>query len=201
MIKIICGLGNPGQRYVNTRHNLGFMCIERLLKSRKIVASGSADWFNYHTIASESGEIVVVMPVTFVNRSGLAAVEALEMFDVEPSEFFVIVDDFNIPLGRVRLKHSGSAGGHNGLISTIESLETILFPRLRMGIGPLPENCREESSLIPEFVLGEFSVEDREIVDTMLEIGIGAVIEAIDNGLEPAISKFNNSDANPTPEN
>lgn len=200
MVKILCGLGNPGLRYENTRHNAGFDAIDRLAAKYPVVSSGRATWFEYRIVDAEGTGCILMRPLTFVNRSGLAAIEALEMFDTEPAQFFVIVDDFTIPLGQIRLKRSGSAGGHKGLISIIESLDSELFPRLRMGIGPLPDYCREDSERIPEFVLGVFSQTEREIVDKMIELGVEAVAECIGNGLEPAISKFNNRDVFPTPE-
>ncbi|MEZ5357450.1 MAG: aminoacyl-tRNA hydrolase [Candidatus Zixiibacteriota bacterium] len=200
MVNILCGLGNPGLRYQNTRHNIGFEAIERLTERYPVIESGRANGFAFQKIATTVDDWFLVKPETFMNRSGWAAVEALTMFNAEPAQLFVIVDDFNIPLGRIRLRRSGSDGGHKGLISIIESLETDCFPRLRLGIGPLPEYCRENTDLIPEFVLGTFSQSEREIVDKMITLGIEALVELIDHGLEPAIRQFNNRNVFPTPD-
>ena len=200
MVKIICGLGNPGRRYSETRHNLGFEVIERLKAAVPVCASGESDSFVYDLADATTGKIALIRPTTFVNRSGWAAQEALERFGAAPEEFFVIVDDFHLPLGRIRIRASGSAGGHNGLESIIEQLGTAEFPRMRCGIGPLPEWCLEDPKRIPDFVLDRFAPEERKIVDTMNEISVNAVREMIENGLDLAISRYNNTNANPTPE-
>ncbi|MCK5125320.1 MAG: aminoacyl-tRNA hydrolase [candidate division Zixibacteria bacterium] len=190
MVKIICGLGNTGDRYRHTRHNLGFDVIEHLLERVDIAESGSGRWFDYHRVVSDSSNIFLVLPTTYVNRSGRAVAEALEVFNVELSEFFVIVDDFNLSLGKIRLRKSGSAGGHNGLSSIIEELDSFDFPRLRCGIGPLPEICLEDSENIPEFVLGGFTAEESKIVDTMIESSVEATLEYFSNGFDAAIKKL-----------
>lgn len=200
MVNILCGLGNPGLRYENTRHNIGFDVVDRLSEKFPVIDSGLANRFEYRKIATADNDCILIKPDTFVNLSGEAAVAAMELFDAEPAQFFVIVDDFHLPLGRIRLRRSGSDGGHKGLISIIECLATDQFPRLRMGIGPLPECCREDTERISEFVLGAFNQAERKIVDKMIELGVEALAEVIGSGLEAAISKFNNRDVFPTPE-
>lgn len=198
MIKVICALGNPGDKYSNTRHNFGFAVLDRLVERLNVIESGRAKYFEYGLAKSDSEKIILIKPATFVNRSGVAVVEALELFSALPSELFVIVDDFNLNLGSIRIRKSGSPGGHNGLASIIETIEVNSFPRLRAGVGPLPEGYSGHPDKISDFVLSRFASDELEIVNKMLDRSVAAVLEVIKNGIDLAISRYNN--INPTPE-
>jgi len=198
VIKVICGIGNPGERYRATRHNLGFAVIDRLAEQRPGAQQERCREFEYITVGTDYGPVCLIKPLTFVNRSGLAVGKALDMFGATPAELFVISDDYNLPLGRLRLRREGSAGGHNGLISILETMETTTFPRLRLGIGPLPDFAQSDRSRIPEFVLGRFTAGEIEIVDTMISRAVDAVEHIMNDRIDEAIRSANC--ANPTPE-
>ena len=197
-IKVVCGLGNPGPEYEHTRHNVGYDIIDRLARRLGLSRNQRAAGFEFRTLTAGTGEVHLIQPVTYVNRSGLAVREALDRFRAQPGELFVISDDFHLPLGALRIRTSGSAGGHNGLQSIIDELGTIEFSRLRAGIGPLPDEIAGQSELIVDFVLSRFRPDEEEIVSNMISHAVEAVERVIADGLDPAISK--NNGANPTPE-
>lgn len=186
MFKAIIGLGNIGDQYQNTRHNVGFEVItllSRELAPHKAVKSRNSE---SEIVTYQDSSIVLVKPTTLMNGSGLAVREILESNGSLPSELLVIVDDFNLPLGSIRFRSSGSAGGHNGLESIIEETETEDFARLRLGIGPLPDDIDKV-----DFVLGRFSKVEQSQLDKMLGIAAEAVIFALGHGLSEAMAKYN----------
>lgn len=199
MVKIICGLGNPGIRYQNTRHNLGFDVVDRLAEKLKPARTGQMSRFEYFEYAGGNASVSLIKPITFVNRSGEAAREALEFYEADSKQFFVICDDFNLPLGSIRIRTRGSSGGHNGLESIISELGAGDFPRLRIGIGPLPESIQTDRSRIYDFVLEKFYPDEVKIVENMKSLAVEALLSILNNGLDLAISRYNRS--SPTPEN
>lgn len=186
MIEAIIGLGNIGEKYEKTRHNVGFDLIDRLsqeLGSSKL----SKSHFSLILKADyQESQIFLVKPATMMNGSGLAVGELAETMGIAPSEFLVIVDDFNLPLGSIRFRSRGSAGGHNGLESIIAELGTEDFPRLRLGIGPIPDDISEV-----DFVLSKFGQKEQPELIKMLGVAAEAVIFALSHGLEVAMSKYN----------
>ena len=196
MVKLICGLGNPGPRYEHTRHNLGFDILDRLAQKLDLRPAEKTAWFEFRAVPTASGEVYLVKPLTYVNRSGLAVFEAVNQFKVDPAELFVISDDFHIPLGSLRIRKSGSSGGHNGLESVIEFLGDTDFARMRTGIGPLPEWAAADRRLIPDFVLGRFESQEIETVQQMISLAVEAIEVIITQNLDQAISKYNKT--NPT---
>ncbi len=188
-MKLFCGLGNPGDSYRGTRHNIGFEVIDRLDVAGAAEVTGAT--YRGWRIGADDREILVIKPATFVNRSGLAVIEAATAIDAAPEEIFVITDDYHLPLGALRIRKTGTAGGHNGLQSIIDVLGTADFPRLRLGIGPLPDRAEADRSRIPEFVLGRFEPEEEEIIDRMCDRAVEAIGEIINNRLEMAISRYN----------
>jgi PTH1 family peptidyl-tRNA hydrolase len=198
VVKIVFGLGNPGPRYEHTRHNLGFDIIDRLAERLDISGEGQGAYFNYRLASSVSGKTALIKPATFVNRSGLAAKEALELFEADPAELIVISDDYHLSLGSLRIRKSGSSGGHNGLDSIIDELGRIDFSRLRAGIGPMPEWAATSREKIPDFVLSRFEPGEMENVEQMISLAVEAIEVILNEGLDLAISKYNR--VNPTPE-
>ena len=178
-VRFIVGLGNPGDKYNNTRHNLGRRLVEFIARQKKRKWSAG----RLYDLTEETPACVRLN--TFMNVSGQAVLELLNEFQLNPSQVLVCFDDFDLPLGAVRIRKKGSAGSHNGLKSVIDSLGTQDFPRLRMGIGPLPQ---EDPAA---FVLGRFSKADEKNLETLIEKAAGAV-DAIDSdGIEAAMNKFN----------
>lgn len=191
-LQLLVGLGNPGDKYAGTRHNVGFMALERLAAQ-----SGSSfkQQSKLHGLLAEVGSgpkrLRLLMPQTFMNDSGRSIRAALDWFGLEPEQMLVLVDDMDLPLGRLRLRSSGGAGGHNGLRSTIAHLGGQDFPRLRIGIGAPALNPVERKQRTVGHVLGRFAVVEQPVLDEVLE----EVLQGIDLmqrlGLERAGNRLN----------
>lgn len=190
MISLVLGLGNIGERYETTRHNLGFKVVRRLIETQRFQYEPGTAEYDWATGEIGPAKIILAMPNTYMNRSGIAARALLQQYELEPARMLVVVDDFNLPLGRLRIRGSGSEGGHNGLASIIEELETEDFPRLRMGIGPLPEGADQS-----DFVLGEFKQNELESVEKMIATASDAVLFYLEHGLDEAMSQYNQNPA------
>ena len=178
-LQLVVGLGNPGSKYDGTRHNVGFMALERLAAH---AGSGFRNQSKLHGLLAEVGQgdsrLRLLMPQTYMNDSGRSIRAALDWFSLAPDQLLVVVDDMDLPLGRLRLRQSGSAGGHNGLRSTISHLGTQDFPRLRIGIGAPAENPAERKARTVGHVLGRFSPAELPTLDAVLhevEAGFGLI--------------------------
>jgi len=196
MISLVVGLGNVGAEYVGTRHNVGFEVLDRV--ARRLGASRRAvDQFSESALVQiedpETGgrRVILAWPTTYMNRSGRAVEELLERLELGPESCLIVLDDFNLPLGAVRFRKRGSAGGHNGLESIIAALGTEEFPRLRLGIGPLPEGASAV-----DFVLSRFETGELEAVERMLAKAEEAVILALARP-EADGSQMNHNPASP----
>jgi peptidyl-tRNA hydrolase, PTH1 family len=183
-IRAIVGLGNPGRDYEGTRHNLGFEVVDKLADGARF----SAGLGSYHFCekALDGREVVLLKPTTYMNRSGLAVAGFAELFGYAPEEFLVICDDFNIPLGQLRLRQDGSDGGHKGLASIIYHLNSDSFPRIRIGIGPIPEDKPAE-----EFVLERIGSESLVETAEAVEKATQAAITWFKDGYDIAAARFN----------
>jgi PTH1 family peptidyl-tRNA hydrolase len=182
----VVGLGNPGERYRRTRHNVGFMVVDELL-SRAGVKKGREVAEAWVAEAEVGGELVLlVKPMTFMNRSGVAVEQLLRQQAAAPSDAIVVVDDWALELGRLRVRARGSHGGHNGLRSLIEMLGTDEFPRVRCGIrkGELTED-------VADFVLSPFPAEDVLVVQEMVGQAGDAVACLIQQGAHAAMNRYN----------
>jgi peptidyl-tRNA hydrolase, PTH1 family len=191
-LRLVVGLGNPGAKYAGTRHNVGFMALERLAMA---AGSGFRSQSRLQGLLSEVGSgdqrLRLLMPQTFMNESGRSIRAALDWFDLQPDALLVVVDDMDLPLGKLRLRASGSAGGHNGLRSTISHLGTQLFPRLRIGIGAPADNPAERKARTIGHVLGRFSPDEQPLLEQVLtevEAGIGLIQR---QGLTRAANRIN----------
>ena len=186
MLNLIVGLGNPGERYKNTRHNLGYRVIDLLAeKNKKDFKPGKGE-FLFCEIEIKEEIIYLTKPLTFMNSSGMAVVEVLDNFDLGIENLFVVCDDVNLPLGKIRIREKGTDGGHKGLRSIIYQLNSIDFARLRMGIGDTPQEVDLE-----EFVLEDFKEKEKEKVDQMVETATLAVENTLANGIEDSMNRFN----------
>jgi peptidyl-tRNA hydrolase, PTH1 family len=190
--QLVVGLGNPGPKYLDTRHNVGFMAIERLATE---LGGAFRQQAKLHGLLADVGQgpsrLRLLMPQTFMNDSGRSIRAALDWFGLLPADLLVIVDDMDLPLGRLRLRASGSAGGHNGLRSAISHLGTQDFPRLRIGIGAPAEDPLERKARTIGHVLGRFSPDERPLLNDVLvevEAGIGLIRRL---GLERAGNRLN----------
>jgi len=183
---IIAGLGNPGPRYTRTRHNLGFRAVEAIAAARRGRWSEPARKMRSASVRLRDSHGLLVEPLTYMNLSGDALAPIVFEESLPPSRLLVICDDIALPLGQIRLRPSGSDGGHNGLVSIIERLNTMDFPRLRMGVGPVPP--RVDAA---EFVLAEFLPEEEEAVEAMIKEASACAESWLFDGIGKAMSKFN----------
>ena len=188
-MKAILGLGNPGLKFKFSRHNLGFLVVERLAKAKKIKLTKRIWFCLLGTGAIGSQEILLAKPLTYVNLSGRAAALIVKRKRIKIKNLLVICDDVNLPLGKIRIRAAGSDGGHKGLRSIIETLEARDFARLRIGVG-LPQKNRTEDKL-SSYVLGKFNKEEIEIINKAVEEAICASIVWTTEGIAAAMNKFN----------
>lgn len=168
-LQLVVGLGNPGARYHDTRHNVGFMALERLAARH---GSGFRQQSRLHGQLAELGggasRLRLLLPQTYMNDSGRSIRAALDWFTLTPEQLLVVVDDMDLPLGRLRLRQRGSAGGHNGLRSAITHLGTQEFPRLRIGIGAPAATPAERKAATVGHVLGRFRPAELPVLELVL---------------------------------
>lgn len=192
MIKLIIGLGNAGEKYIGTRHNLGFEIIDSILKENSIESKARLQTAELFTLHVSGNPVYLGRPMNYMNNSGDSVIELLSTTHVDLNEMLVVADDFNIPLGTLRIRRSGSAGGHNGLESVLTSLGTNLFARMRLGIGPLPE-----SADVSQYVLGKFGKSELMEVSKLIDTATKAVIFALNHDLSKVMTQFNRNPAPP----
>lgn len=185
-MKMIVGLGNPGKKYDNTRHNVGFEVVGEL--ARRFGADGFRERHQalIAEVAFRGEKVLLVAPQTFMNLSGVAVRLASDFYKLSPDDLLVMCDDFNLPLGTLRTRPKGSAGGQNGLENIIQQLGTQEFARLRIGIGPVPERWNAV-----DFVLGKFSRDEQEEADKVVCRAADAVECWIAEGTGETMNKFN----------
>ena len=186
---LVLGLGNPGPEYAWTRHNLGFMVLDELSSRHRIPVRERTRLALTGTGPLLGHPAVLAKPRTYMNLSGQAAQSLASRFQIQPSRLLVLVDDFTIPLGRVRVRREGGTGGHNGLASLLECLGTRSFPRIRLGIGPRPPD-RDPA----DFVLEEFHEDETEAVRDLVLRGADAVESWFEEGIEATMNRFNGRD-------
>jgi len=191
-LQLLVGLGNRGDKYAGTRHNVGFMALERM------AARAGGNFRNQtklHGLLAEVGQgdrrLRLLMPQTFMNESGRSIRAALDWFGLEPEQMLVLVDDMDLPLGRLRLRLSGGAGGHNGLRSTIAHLGGQDFPRLRIGIGAPALNPVERKQRTVGHVLGRFAPAEQPVLDEVLDEVLAGIDLIQRLGLERAGNRLN----------
>jgi len=180
-IRLIAGLGNPGREYQRTRHNVGFMVLDRLAADAQLPWDYSEKW----SAGWAKSDVILVKPATFMNRSGEAVAPIANFYKITPAEMLVVLDDLALPLGRLRLRTQGSSGGHNGLESVIEHFGTEAVPRLRVGIGAAPSHGAVD------YVLSRFFEEEKPLLDATIKRAAAAVKCAVDKGLFTAMNVFN----------
>ena len=186
-MKVICGLGNPGERYRLTRHNVGFRVVD-LLADRWQLTGGGRLRDGAALLEAQRPEpidrVLLVKPMRFMNFSGGPLRAALRQTDVDvTSDVLVVADDIDLPLGRIRLRRSGSAGGHNGLRDIISSFGSNEFNRLRIGVGRAGEAV--------DHVLATFKPDERELADEMVQLGADAAERWLRDGIDEAMNAFN----------
>lgn len=184
---LVLGLGNPGPEYADTRHNVGFRVIAELARRRGLALDCSE--CNALLATDEASGLLLAEPQTYMNRSGFAARCLLERHELVPAAILVVYDEINLPLGKLRLRKSGSPAGHRGIESVIESLRTDEVPRLRLGVAPAGGPPAGED--LVSFVLGPFAGEEREALDAMILRAADACETWLREGIEAAMNRFN----------
>lgn len=182
---LIVGLGNPGKQYYQSRHNAGFLVIEALAHELKIELNRKKFETKYGVGEVHKHKIVLAQPCTYMNNSGIAIQKLCKYYKITLKEILIICDDFNLPLGQLRIRPQGSAGGHNGLESIIQYLGTDHWLRVRLGIGT------PDGSDKAEYVLAKFKKEELPLVQEMIAKATEAVIFLLRHSLEKTMTKYN----------
>ncbi|MEN6349137.1 MAG: aminoacyl-tRNA hydrolase [Syntrophomonas sp.] len=183
-MKIIVGLGNPGRRYSNTRHNTGFRVVEELA-GRYIIEKEESKYdalLGHLRIGME--KIILVKPLTYMNLSGRTVGPLVRWFKLDPGNLLVAYDDMDIEPGKIRIRGSGGSGGHKGMTSIIDSLGTQNFPRIRVGIGRSPEG-------VIDWVLGEFGKDEKDIMPAAINRAASAAECWVKQGIDAAMNAYN----------
>ena len=187
---LIVGLGNPGEEYANTYHNVGFRVVERIARGLGIRIDERCDPALVSRRVGLAGQTaVLVLPQTYMNRSGEALPPVFERFESAVQDVIIVYDDVALPIGRLRLRQRGSAGGHNGVKSLISTFGSDEFLRVRVGIRP-----GREIGDVREFVLSQVAKSDRALLDQTEEIAAKAVESLLTHGIEKAIAAYNGID-------
>jgi len=184
-MKLIVGLGNPGPEYAKTRHNAGFMAVERLANRHRI--TGVKHKFHAGVLEGRIADhkTLLMQPMTYMNRSGLSVGEAMAFYKLDPADLLVLVDEAALDLGAIRLRAAGSPGGHNGLADIQRVLATPAYPRLRIGVGPQGRAPRKD------FVLARFTDDQLADLDPVLERCADAIECYLRHGIDKAMSLHN----------
>jgi peptidyl-tRNA hydrolase, PTH1 family len=193
-MKLLVGLGNPGPQYRDTRHNVGFWVIDELARRW-----GLSDRWRDRDEAlyvKHGRDALLAKPITFMNHSGFAVSRLSQYFQIEPADMLVIVDEVALPLGRLRVRRSGSAGGHNGLKSIVEQLGDTAFPRLRIGVGR--GDARRD---LADHVLSKFEPDERPVIEAATLRAADAAEMFISEGIERVMSTFNAANDKTSEEN
>lgn len=184
---LIVGLGNPGKQYDGSRHNCGFMAIDLLAQSLQV----KIDRVKFRGLTAlttyEGQKLCLLKPDTFMNLSGIAVMQAANFYKIPPERVLVLFDDISLPVGRLRIRASGSAGGHNGIKSIIGALQSQDFPRIKIGVGGKPNPDYD----LADWVLGSFSKEDQKKMDEALQNAADAALAIVTDGVEAAANRFN----------
>jgi PTH1 family peptidyl-tRNA hydrolase len=184
-LRLVAGLGNPGSQYSSTRHNVGFMVIDYLARKKEVTFSKSAAWSSE---LGKWGDILLIKPLSYMNRTGEVIGPFAHYFKVQAEEILVVVDDVALPLGRLRLRPSGSDGGHNGLKSLIAHLGED-FMRLRIGIG-----ASGEAGELSDHVLGKFDRPEQPTIDRAIERAVEAIEDVAHHGIASAMNHYNKAE-------
>jgi len=196
-MKLIIGLGNPGEKYASTRHNIGFMVVEHLARE---IAGEAISWreeAKHHALVAKQGGIILVKPTTFMNACGVAVSSLASSYQIAPSDIWVVHDDVDLPLGKIRIRRGGSSAGHHGVESIMRELKTDAFTRFRLGIGRGMDATGKSAKknlhrrFVIDFVLSKFRRSEAGELKHLVKEGAEAVRTALLAGLDRAMNRFN----------
>ena len=183
---LIVGLGNPGDNYARTRHNVGFRAVDRLAERLGVRLDRAKFRGLYGQALWQGQKLILLKPQTFMNLSGESIREAVDYYKIDPEDIIVIYDDISLDVGQLRIRKKGSAGGHNGIKNIIAHLGTQEFPRIKVGVGAKPPKMD-----LADYVLSRFSKEDREKMEQAFKDAAEAVEVMIAEGPDAAMNRFN----------
>lgn len=184
-MKLIVGLGNPGREYKNTRHNVGFMVMDRLADVLNVSISTHKFKGEYVKLKYKGEDIIILKPQTYMNNSGESVIQFMNYFKVNTDDLLVVYDDLDMPVGKLRLRESGGAGGHNGIKSLIAHVGTQSFKRIRVGIDKHPR------IQVIDYVLGHFHKDEQVLIDEGIENAVKAIQVYLDKDFTTAMNGFN----------
>jgi PTH1 family peptidyl-tRNA hydrolase len=184
---LVVGLGNPGDQYEHTRHNVGFLVIDEFGERANIPIQRLKYKALTNTCDIGGHKVLLMKPVTYMNLSGEAVGEAARFYKIPPERVLVLCDDISLPVGKLRIRRSGSAGGHNGLKSIIQHLGSDQFPRVKIGVGQKPHPDYD----LADWVLGKFSAEDQKVMDEMVQKAADAVECILSKDIGTAMNQYN----------
>lgn len=185
-MKLLVGLGNPGQAYRDTRHNVGFEALDLLARRAGSPARKQRFQGEVAQASIRGVPVLLLWPLTWMNLSGSSVLAARDFYKIADSDMLVVCDDFNLPLDSIRLRPGGSAGGQNGLADILTRLGTTTIPRLRLGIGPVPKGWKSA-----DFVLGKFAAQERDRVEVALQRAADAAEAWAGLGIQAAMNTYN----------
>jgi PTH1 family peptidyl-tRNA hydrolase len=196
-MKLIIGLGNPGKEYESTRHNIGYMVIDKLARE---IGTTTVKWSQdpkHGALVAKVGDVMLVKPQTFMNLSGNAVKGLVDYYKLESTDVWVIHDDIDLPIGKIRIRESGASGGHNGVDSIITTLGTDKFTRFRLGTGRGKESTgmnmdkKMSHKTVIDFVLSRFHTSEAGEFKHLIKNGVEAVRIALSDGVDKAMNRFN----------
>lgn len=199
-MKLIVGLGNPGGKFAYTRHNIGFMVVEKLVKDKLSLYPSLKAWKTDEKFATEIcklEDLVVIKPQTYMNLAGLAVSRVMNFYKITIEDVLVIHDDIDLPLGKIRIRKGGASAGHHGIDSIIKETGSSEFVRFRLGIGRGRLDVKKTSDInlhrraVKDFVVSKFKDAEAGDVKKLIKNGVEALELALDNGIEKAMNRFN----------
>jgi peptidyl-tRNA hydrolase, PTH1 family len=202
-MKLIVGLGNPGEKYESTRHNVGFMVVDHLLKDLEPVSKSNWDRqeklksdiyvFEYDPRGSEPEKVILAKPLTYMNNSGMAVSLIANFYKVNPEDIWIVNDELDLPFGSMKIRFGGASAGHHGVDSIIESLGTDKFWRFRMGIGMARDHSEMAKHQVngQEYVLKNFHGAEKSKARALVKRGAKSLSVALEKGIESAMNQFN----------
>lgn len=196
-MKLIVGLGNPGGKYEQTRHNIGFMVADRLAREIGQTALVWSEESKHKAFVAKTGEIMLAKPLTFMNNVGLSIKSLVDYYKIAPHDVWVVHDDIDLPLGKIRIRAGGGSAGHHGIESIMQQLRSDTFVRFRLGIGRGTKSTGQgiDKNLhhrrVIAFVLSRFRQNEAGDLKHLVKHGVDAVRLALDKGLDRAMNRFN----------
>jgi len=184
-VRVVLGIGNPGKRYENTRHNIGFLILNTFAAKKNLSFYPSRGDYYYSLTDTDGNPFILVKPSTYVNNSGIAVLQVIQEYNISPKDMLVIVDDINLTVGSVRVRASGGDGGHNGMRSIIYHLESKDFPRIRIGIG-----SSFSKGYMADYVLSKFHKDETEQVNSASETVLKLMEEFIAGGYKQMLDFY-----------